>query len=75
MSPSIKKNRSEQKRKVPTSKLCSRGASLCAACLHQNKLHLMFNDDDVFLRTEMQTTCGLVQKELVRFDQCVSMTM
>jgi len=35
----------------------------------------MFNDDDVFLRTEMQTTCGLVQKELVRLDQCVSMTM
>ena len=35
----------------------------------------MFNDDDVFLRTEMQTTCGLVQKELVRFHQCVSMTM
>ncbi len=61
MSPSIRKNRSEQNRKVPTSKLCSRGASLCAACLHQNTLHLIFNND-VFLETEIQTSCELLQK-------------
>ncbi len=68
MSPSIRKNRSEQNRKVPTSKLCSIGASLCAACLHQDTLHLMSNDN-VFLEKEMQTTHVRLQSGLAILHQ------